>query len=61
MTTEELANLQPGDIIRHGGCPDAMVVTASYGGRATAVRSVDVTNASEWKLVRKHAGTVGAG
>lgn len=47
-----LAELQPGDIIRHKCGSDAYVVTANYGGRVTAVRSQDVTCAGEWLVMR---------
>lgn len=52
MTKDELAALQPGDLIRHKHCGEMLVVTGSYGGRVTAVRTSDVTNSVEWELVK---------
>ena len=46
-----IAELKVGDIIRHVGGSEAYVVTAHYGARVTAVRTVDVTNPNEWVLV----------
>lgn len=48
-----IAMLQPGDIIRHRGAAEAMVITANYGDHAIAVRTQLVTNPSEWLLVGK--------
>lgn len=54
MTAEQLRALQPGDIIRHKHAAEAMVVTANYGSRVTAVRTVDVTNPIEWDRIAQH-------
>lgn len=43
-----LSQLQRGDIVRHRSSGDSMVVTANYGNRVTAVRTVDITNPTEW-------------
>lgn len=49
---ERIADLQRGDIIRNkGGNGDSLLVTATYHKRATAIRTVDVTNPAEWELV----------
>lgn len=56
MTKAELAALEPGDIIRHKHGAEALVVTANYGDRATAIRTYDVSNPPEWDLLRKHHG-----
>lgn len=53
MTREQLAQLQPGDIIRPVGGAEAMIVTANYGNHAVAVRTVHVANPGEWELVAK--------
>ena len=55
MTREIMAALQPGDLIRHRESGEALVVTASYGNRVTAVRTYDVTNPGEWLVVRRDA------
>lgn len=54
MTQEEFGHLQTGDKIesRDGRL---FVVTAHFGDRVTAVASIDMTNPSEWKLVRDDA------
>jgi hypothetical protein len=49
---EHVAELKTGDIIHGRLSGDAYVVTGQYGGRATAVRTVDVTNPNEWMLMR---------
>jgi len=56
MSAEMLRALQPGDLIRHISSSTAIVVTANYGNRVTAVRTYDVTNPSEWEVVtpRRH-------
>jgi hypothetical protein len=48
---DELRALKPGDLVRHisEAMPHTYVVTGNYGGRVTAVCSVDLTNASEWR------------
>ena len=50
---KSVADLQRGDIVRHRGPgPKAGVVDAVYGDRATAVSTVDITNAIEWEVLR---------
>jgi hypothetical protein len=51
MTYDEMHQLQPGDIVRGNGSSQSYVVTANYGSRVTAVRTVDLTNPNEWDLV----------
>jgi hypothetical protein len=51
MTAEELAALQPGDIVRHKCSARGLIVTANYGGRVTAVRTYEVTNPDEWDVI----------
>jgi hypothetical protein len=48
---DELRALKPGDLVRHisEAMPHTYVVTGNYGGRVTAVCSVDLTNAPEWR------------
>lgn len=48
-----IADLQPGDIIRHKSGSEALVVTANYGGHAIAVRTQHVSNPQEWLLIGK--------
>lgn len=55
MTENEFQSLNVGDIIRHksDSAKHFFVVTGNYGGRITAVRTVDATHPSEWDLVLK--------
>lgn len=53
MTDDEMAKLNVGDIVRHASGGDGYVVTNNSGSRATAVRTVEITNPSEWVLVSK--------
>ena len=49
---EHINGLKTGDIIYGRSSGLAYVVTGQYGDRATAVRSVDVTNPHEWLIAR---------
>lgn len=51
MTLDEFTRLKMGDIVSHRSFPGVFVVTGNYGGRATAVRTVDMTNPSEWEFL----------
>lgn len=51
MNQQELENLSLGDVVASRVDNQSYVVTANYGGRATAVKSVDITNAAEWEIV----------
>ena len=58
MKQEDFKNLSEGDIVRSDIVRSATsgiayVVTGNYGGRITAVRTVDLTNPCEWELVVK--------
>lgn len=53
MSDDEFVKLAPGDIVRAIGDDEGYVVTANYGGRATAVRTMDITHPDEWILVSK--------
>lgn len=48
-----LRDLRRGDLIRHRCSGESLIVAASFGDRATAVRTYDVTNESEWLLIAK--------
>lgn len=52
MDHKEFESLEVGDIVRHAEGSDGYVVTGNYGDRVTAVRTVDLTNPSEWIRVR---------
>lgn len=51
MTTTEMNQLRPGDIVKHCHSHNRYVVTGNYGGRVTAVCSVDITNPTEWEVL----------
>ena len=53
MTKKQLSKLSRGDIVKPRGGETDYVVHYNYGDRATAVKTVDLTNPSEWDLVRK--------
>jgi Rieske Fe-S protein len=61
MTEAELKALGPGDIVMAAGGEQAVVITANYGDRVTAVRTFDLTNPSEWVVVRKVKTDLGCG
>lgn len=45
-------DLKAGDIVRNKSGSEAYVVTGTFGGRATAVRSIDIHHANEWMILR---------
>lgn len=54
MTEHEKEELTVGDLVRHvSGDGKAFVVTGNYRTHVTAVRTVDITNASEWVIVSR--------
>jgi hypothetical protein len=53
VTERQFRQLREGDLIAHRASDLIFLVTGNYGGRVTAVRTVDVTNAEEWRLARK--------
>jgi hypothetical protein len=59
MTREEMRNLKPGQLIRHKHASEAVVVTANYGTRLTAVRTYDVLNPKEWDVITQLADSTG--
>lgn len=53
MNREEMENLKDGDIISHRVHKGHFMVTANYGDRVTAVKTVDITNPDEWEIESK--------
>jgi len=51
MTKDEFAKLQQGNIVRGKTSAESYIVTANYGNRVTAVRTIDLTNPDEWLLI----------
>lgn len=53
MTEKQFKNLSRGDIIKHIMNEERYIVSANYGGRVTAVSTVDLINPFEWNIVLK--------
>ena len=53
MDKTTFSNLGLGDIVRHASGGPSLIVTQAFGDRATALRTVDITNPVEWELVAK--------
>lgn len=49
---EDIKELQPGDVVKGQISQVSFMVTANYGDHVTAVRTVDITNPSEWVVLR---------
>jgi hypothetical protein len=47
----KISDLKIGDIVHNSGSLNTYVVTAVFDDRATAVRTIDLTNLSEWRKV----------
>jgi hypothetical protein len=50
MTNEQFKSLRRGDVIRNSGSSTAFVVDAHYGDFVIAMKSMHVSNPSEWVL-----------
>jgi hypothetical protein len=50
---KHIDELEPGNIIKSKSAGTIYVVVANYGGRATAVKIADVTNAPEWEVYKE--------
>ncbi len=48
----KIEQLKRGDIIRHVSGGQSYVVDSTYGDRATATVTKDLTNAQEWEVLR---------
>jgi len=53
MNKKELKNLKTGDIVRSKLNNISYMIHANYGNRCTAVKTVDITNPTEWNIVFK--------
>lgn len=58
MKGEAFRKLKRGDLVKHKHDRRTFVVTSNYGGRVTAVSSVDMTNPSEWDLVNADGSVI---
>jgi len=47
----EMSSFKRGRIARHKHSGNSYVVDANYGNRATATRTVEITNPEEWEIV----------
>lgn len=47
-----LLELKEGDIVQHKMFGTMYIVTGNYGQHVTAVNTVDITNPSEWLVLR---------
>ena len=61
MTRSEMNGLKPGDLVRHKSSGDAMIVHQHYGNRVLLVRTVDLTNPTEWNRVNPDGSIKAAG
>lgn len=52
---QSIRELDSGDIVRHRGSGTVYVVTANNGHSATAVKTIDISNAPEWEVLRAAA------
>jgi hypothetical protein len=53
VSVESIAQLQPGDIIRHVNGADGYIVTGNAGDHVIAVRVMHVTNPRDWLLISR--------
>lgn len=53
MTQEQFNKLDVGDLVKNKLNGETFVVTANYGRRVTAVKTADMSNPTEWEIVRK--------
>ncbi len=51
MSPREFSGLKPGDLIRHKGSGDALIVHKQFGVSLIAVRITTVSNPIEWDRV----------
>jgi hypothetical protein len=54
MTSEEFADLQPGDKVQNYGSGQVFTVIDVHDGRPIAVMTTAVNHPNEWKLVGKN-------
>jgi len=51
MSKDEFNSLRPGEQVEHLSGSGPYIVTANYGDRVTAVKTVDITNPCEWRII----------
>jgi hypothetical protein len=57
MNKKEMTALQPGTIIQHKTKNEwCFIVSQNFGDRITAVRSIEITDPTEWLEVQKNLG-----
>lgn len=57
MTEDQFRNLETGDIVQAPN-GEGYIVTSNYGGRLIAVRTIWITNPSEWRIEKKISTSV---
>ena len=58
MNKRQMTKLHEGDAVRRFDDERSFLVTANFGGRVTIVRTVDITNPSEWDVGKVEASQV---
>lgn len=53
MDVTALMQLRTGDIVKSKFSGETYIVTANYGNRVTAVKTVDITHPNEWELIEE--------
>jgi|WetSurMetagenome_2_1015567.scaffolds.fasta_scaffold1234313_2 hypothetical protein len=53
MDRQTFCELHTGDLVVGRVTGEVYVVMSNYGNRATAVRTIDMTNPNDWELVNK--------
>lgn len=48
---QSILELERGDIVRHVDSGNSYVVIANYGEHATAVRSIEISDPTEWEII----------
>lgn len=54
MNDSDFENLRDGDIVQNKGSGNAYIIVSNDGNTIVAVRSITITNPSEWTLVYKY-------
>ena len=51
-TVGEISELETGMVVRNKGSENAYIITANHLQHATAVRTIEITNPSEWEVLK---------
>jgi hypothetical protein len=58
MSKKDLEDLKVGDIVRGKLSKISFLVTGNYGGRVTAVKTVDLTSPDNWEVQKMGYGSI---